>query len=86
VAAKRWLVTCDPAYRDRLSDNSRATLARQGERLTPSERAAFEASPHAADCAELRRADDDAKQPDRRVPSLEFWRGLAAAQARGRGA
>src|SRR5262249_36682122 len=27
VAAKRWLVTCDPQYRRRLSDNSRATLA-----------------------------------------------------------
>jgi predicted HD phosphohydrolase len=77
VAAKRWLVTCDPQYRSRLSDNSRATLARQGESFTQAERAAFEASPHAADCILLRRADDEAKQPGRIVPSLDSWRALA---------
>jgi predicted HD phosphohydrolase len=82
VTAKRWLVTCDPAYRSCLSDNSRETLAHQGEALTSAERAAFEASPHAADWVRLRRADDQAKQPGRAVPSLDFWRELAEKHAR----
>ncbi len=77
VAAKRWLVSCDPTYRDRPSDNSRATLARQGDVFSASERAEFEASPYPAECILLRRADDDAKQPGRIVPSLASWRPLA---------
>ena len=80
VAAKRWLVTCDASYRDRLSANSRATLALQGEILTPAEREAFEASPCAGASILLRRADDDAKQPGRIVPGLESWRALVEKQ------
>lgn len=77
VTAKRWLVTCEPAYRDRLSENSRTTLAREGEELGASERLIFEASPYAADSVLLRRADDDAKRPGRIVPPLEWWRAVA---------
>jgi predicted HD phosphohydrolase len=77
VTAKRWLVTCDPEYRSRLSDESKLTLSRQGEELSASERATFEATAHAADCVLLRRADDEAKQPGRVVPPLESWRPVA---------
>jgi predicted HD phosphohydrolase len=77
IPAKRWLVSCDASYRDRLSDNSRATLAVQGEQMTAAERDAFEASPYAADSLILRRADDDAKQPGLIVPGLASWRALA---------
>ena len=77
VAAKRWLVTHDPSYRARLSENSRRTLAREGEELSASEREVFEASPEAADSVLLRRADDDAKRPGCIVPPLEFWRAVA---------
>ncbi len=77
VAAKRWLVTCDPDYRARLSANSRATLGRQGEEFTAAELDAFEATLHAADCVLLRRADDDAKQPGLVVPPLAAWRAVA---------
>src|SRR5262249_28439113 len=82
VAAKRWLVTRDPAYRGHLSENSRATLARQGEAFTSAQRAAFESSPDFADCILLRRADDDAKVPGRAVPSLDSWRAIAEAHRR----
>jgi len=76
VAAKRWLVSCEPTYRNRLSDNSRGTLACQGEGFSALELAEFEASQYAADCVLLRRADDDAKQPGRIVASLGSWRPL----------
>jgi predicted HD phosphohydrolase len=77
VAAKRWLVTCDPSYRNRLSSGSRLTLAQQGQEFSAAERAAFEKTDYAADCILLRRADDDAKQPERLVPELDYWRSLA---------
>jgi predicted HD phosphohydrolase len=81
VAAKRWLVSTDPGYRDRLSDNSRETLVGQGDELSDSERAAFESSPHAEACVLLRRADDNAKRPGRIVPPLQAWRALAERHA-----
>jgi predicted HD phosphohydrolase len=84
VAAKRWLVACEPHYRAHLSENSKATLARQGEAFSAEERAAFERLPHAADCVLLRRADDQAKRPGVAVPSLAAWRSLAQAHARKR--
>jgi predicted HD phosphohydrolase len=82
VAAKRWLVAHDRGYREQLSDNSRATLARQGDALDDAARAAFEASADWHDCVVLRRADDAAKVPGRVVPSLATWRDIAARHAR----
>jgi predicted HD phosphohydrolase len=74
VVAKRWLVTTDASYRARLSDNSRATLADQGDALDDAELAAFAASPGFADCVLLRRCDDAAKRPGLVVPALDRWR------------
>lgn len=79
VAAKRYLVTTEPDYRSILSENSTATLARQGDTLDPDELAAFEQSPHAADWVRLRRADDGAKIHGRPVPDLDSWRPLVDA-------
>jgi predicted HD phosphohydrolase len=72
--AKRYLVTVDPRYQDRLSAQSRVTLAVQGGVLDEEQRVAFEARPDASACVTLRRADDAAKVPGRVVPPLERWR------------
>jgi predicted HD phosphohydrolase len=79
--AKRYLITTDPAYRDRLSATSIATLEVQGGRLADDERAALEAEPELEALLALRRADDDAKVPGRRVPGLDTWRGALDALA-----
>ncbi len=73
VPAKRYLVTTDASYRARLSSVSTRTLGVQGGPLSPDEMASFLSGPHAADAVELRRADDAAKVPGRRVPPLAHW-------------
>jgi predicted HD phosphohydrolase len=72
--AKRYLVTVDPTYRERLSAQSIITLAVQGDVLDDAARAAFEARPDVDACVTLRRADDRAKVPGRAVPALDHWR------------
>jgi predicted HD phosphohydrolase len=71
--AKRYLVTVDARYRDRLSPRSRETLRDQGGLMDPEERAAFLARPDADALVVLRRADDAAKDPTVRVPGLDHW-------------
>jgi predicted HD phosphohydrolase len=72
--AKRYLVTVDPTYRERLSPQSVVTLGVQGGELDDKDRTAFEARSDFNDCVKLRRADDAAKVPGRTVPQLEDWR------------
>jgi predicted HD phosphohydrolase len=79
--AKRYLVTVDPGYTERLSPGSVRTLEVQGGRLDDAERAALEAEPHLADVLTLRRADDAAKVPGRDVPPLAHWRPVVEAVA-----
>jgi predicted HD phosphohydrolase len=79
--AKRYLVTVEPEYRERLSAQSITTLAAQGGVLDDAERAAFERRADVDACVTLRRADDDAKVPGLAVPPLEHWRGALAACA-----
>lgn len=74
--AKRYLVTVDARYRERLSARSVATLRSQGGLLDPDERATFEARPDAEALVALRRADDAAKVPGLAVPELDHWRDL----------
>jgi predicted HD phosphohydrolase len=74
VAAKRYLVTVEPAYRTVLSDNSTATLARQGDAMRAGELEVFERSPLRDDWVRLRRADDRAKVVGAGVPGLDHWR------------
>jgi len=73
VPAKRYLVSTDPDYGARLSEESVRTLELQGGPLSEAQRRRFESSPHAVAAVALRRADDDAKVPGRRVPDLAHW-------------
>ncbi len=76
VAAKRYLVAVDPAYADVLSPASAHTLALQGGPLTPDECRAFEGEPHRDAALAVRRWDEQAKVPGRRVPALDHYRTL----------
>lgn len=64
VAAKRYLVTVDPAYHDALSPVSVRSLRVQGGPMTSEEAIAFESCEWSADAVALRRWDDDAKDPE----------------------
>lgn len=74
VAAKRYLLTTDPAYAALLSARSEETLGFQGGLMTPREVNDFERRPDRADLVALRRADDAAKVRGADVDALESWR------------
>lgn len=74
--AKRYLVTTDATYRDRLSARSLVTLEVQGGLMSETAVAALAVAPDLDALLALRRADDDAKVPDRVVPGLDAWRPL----------
>ena len=74
VTAKRYLVTVDPQYRERLSTVSRDTLTLQGDTLSATATAAFLAGPVWREALALRRADDMAKTPGLRIGPLHQWR------------
>jgi phosphonate degradation associated HDIG domain protein len=82
VAAKRYLCAIEPDYLSRLSAASLYTLGVQGGPLRPDEIRAFEASPYASAACQVRRWDDQAKDPDATVPALEHFAPLLAALAR----
>ncbi len=73
VPAKRFLVTVDRSYRDRLSEGSARTLVGQGEAMTTDELARFRSSPCFDAAVALRRADEAAKDPRAEVPGLDEW-------------
>ncbi|WP_377158250.1 HD domain-containing protein [Roseateles sp. UC29_93] len=73
VAAKRYLVSTDPAYGPGLSDASRHSLALQGGPMNAEERLLFMAHPHASASLQLRRWDDLAKRPGMRTPPLGYY-------------
>lgn len=81
VPAKRYLVATDPAYVTGLSRVSTETLVAQGGAMTRAEIEAFRSAPGWADAVTLRRADDAAKRPGRRVPDLGHWLPLLRAMA-----
>jgi predicted HD phosphohydrolase len=74
VAAKRYLVATDPAYRALLSEVSARTLEQQGGALSAAEIAEFRANPDWEQAVELRRIDDRGKVVDLAVPPLESHR------------
>ena len=76
VSAKRYLVRFDAAYGAHLSAVSRRTLANQGGSMPDDEVLMFLADPDALDALELRRADDDAKEPGRVTTALAVWTDL----------
>jgi len=63
VAAKRYLVTRRPAYRDCLSPASLETLRQQGGPMDDAECAAFEAMPDHRTYVAIREIDDAGKAP-----------------------
>lgn len=73
VAAKRYLVTTDSAYRAILSPGSVVTLKLQGGDMSTDEVAAFEATPWWQDAVRLRRADEAAKVVGRATRGLDPW-------------
>jgi predicted HD phosphohydrolase len=86
VAAKRYLVATDPAYRDQLSEVSARTLQAQGGAMSESELADFRSVPGWCEAVQLRLIDDRGKVPGARVPGLEAYRDelVAAVAARAR--
>ena len=76
VAAKRYLCERDPGYFDRLSEESKRSLALQGGVFTVGEAAAFIAQPFAEAAVRLRRWDEAAKVPGTQTPDLESFRTL----------
>lgn len=78
VDAKRYLCQSRAGYHDRLSADSRRSLALQGGVFSADEAAAFIARPGARDAIVLRVWDDLAKQPRLETPSLAHFLGRAA--------
>jgi phosphonate degradation associated HDIG domain protein len=73
VDAKRYLCAVEPGYLDKLSPASVYTLGIQGGLMDADERAAFESSPYAEDACQVRRWDDQAKDPEVTAPPLEHF-------------
>jgi predicted HD phosphohydrolase len=82
VAAKRYLVATDPAYRDRLSPRSIETLQLQGDALDAAEISRLAGDPDLAAILALRRADEAAKDVTATPPALDTWRTLLEQVAR----
>lgn len=61
VAAKRYLVTADKTYKDKLSPASLQTLHLQGGPMTGEEAVAFEKHPYFTNIIHVRRWDEEAK-------------------------
>lgn len=69
VQAKRYLVTRQPSYRQKLSEDSLRSLRLQGDLLSEGECRAFEASPYHRDALMLRIWDDLGKKAEWFAPS-----------------
>jgi predicted HD phosphohydrolase len=73
VEAKRYLVTTDDKYKERLASDSVVSLGRQGGAFAPTESTAFLARHWASDAVTLRRADDSGKLDGLGVGGLDEW-------------
>ena len=82
VAAKRYLVSTRPEYRDRLSSASKHTLEHQGGEMSPAERAAFEDDPLFEAKLRVRSWDEQAKVAGRAVDGIDAYRPLLEAHLR----
>ena len=81
VAAKRYLCTIDPDYRDALTPASRASLKAQGGPFDEDGVHIFKRSRFWGDAVRLRQWDDMAKVAGLRTPGLEAYRGTMIALA-----
>lgn len=82
VAAKRYLCTVEPRYRDKISNGSETTLRMQGGLMSDEELAAFRAMPFSEDAVQIRRWDDMAKTPGKPTRPLEHWRDMMSRHMR----
>ena len=73
VAAKRYLVSTNPDYANKLSPASRATLEYQGGSMSVSETRRFSQLPDANNILRLRAWDEAAKEPNLEVPEFETY-------------
>jgi phosphonate degradation associated HDIG domain protein len=81
VDAKRYLCHVDTSYYERLSADSKRSLALQGGVFDAAAAAAFIGQPAAHDAVRLRQWDDLAKQADLTTPRLAHFLDRAAACA-----
>jgi [1-hydroxy-2-(trimethylamino)ethyl]phosphonate dioxygenase len=82
VAAKRYLCTTEPGYFEKLSEPSVLSLQLQGGLMSAEEVTTFAANPFAQDAVELRRWDDEAKDPQKITPPLEDFAEFLSASLR----
>ena len=73
VAAKRFLVSAEPAYVERLSSDSIRSLVIQGGAMDAAEQAAFRDEPHFEAAVRLRRIDEAAKDPNAQTPDFAYF-------------
>jgi len=73
VQAKRYLCLIEPSYQDRLSPAARDRLQRQGGAFTEAQAEHYIAQPFAIEATRLRRYDDLAKVPGKRMPGLTHF-------------
>jgi len=78
------LCAVNPAYYDKLSEDSRRSLGLQGGPMSPAEVAAFDGLEHRAAALALRIIDDEAKVAGLETPPLDSYRAVAARLQRGR--
>jgi len=80
VAAKRWLCTTDSEYARCLSPTSYKSYLDQGGPMSEEELRQFEAHPNFAAAVQVRRWDDQGKNPHEVLPSLQELMPLIEAQ------
>ena len=73
VDAKRYLCAVEPGYLGKLSPASVYTLGVQGGPMAAAEAAEFAARPFAAAACQVRRWDDDAKDPQAPTPAFTHF-------------
>src|SRR5580692_11581121 len=73
VDAKRYLCAVEPGYLAKLSPASVYTLGVQGGPMTAGEIATFERQPYAQEACQVRRWDDEAKDPDAPAPPFSHY-------------
>ena len=78
VAAKRYLCAVNPAYHDKLSEDSRRSLLLQGGPMSAPEVAAFDKLEHRAAALALRMIDDEAKVVGLPTADLDSYRPIVA--------
>jgi phosphonate degradation associated HDIG domain protein len=73
VEAKRYLCATDENYLSRLSEPSLQSLALQGGPMNLKEAAQFENEPFFQEAVQLRRWDEEAKNPEMNTESIESF-------------